>query len=119
MPSRVGKGVSTPRPVSPSKVRGGLYSKIKLCPEFSESLKSSSVKSKVPKTRIELNRVVWDHIDRTKNVGRVVSFDSWKDIRVRDALGIHGDVPIFEKDGISKHVNSVILDVHDEQEGSQ
>jgi len=113
MDTKRGKGVKSPqkvRPTSPSKSpRGGLSKNITLKNEFVKAIKTSTVKVKVPKTRPDLMKTVWEFVDKSKNTGRVVSFDAWKDTSVRDALGIKGDVPIFDKNGMSSHVNTVIV----------
>ena len=108
--SKGGKSPQKVRPKSPPKSpRGGLSKNITLKDDFVKAIKTSTVKVKVPKNRTELIKTVWEFVDKSKNSGRVVSFDSWKDTNVRDALGIKSDVPIFDKNGMSSHINSVIV----------
>lgn len=113
--SKGGRSPQKVRPKSPPRSppkspRGGLSKNITLKDDFIKAIKASTVKVKVPKTRTDLIKTVWEFVDKSKNSGRVVSFDAWKDTNVRDALGIKSDVPIFDKNGMSSHINSVISD---------
>lgn len=112
--TKITKSPQKLRPNSPPKSppkshRGGLSKNIVVKDNFLNAIKASTVKVKVPKTRMDLNKLVWEFVDKSKNSGRIVSFDSWKDTSVRDALGIKGDVPIFDKNGLASYINTIIL----------
>lgn len=103
------KSRGVPKSRSRSPFRGGLSKNIVLTDDFSKAIKESSVKVKVPKTRMELNKIIWDFVDKSKNSGRIISFNSWKDTSVREALGIKGDIPIFDKKGVASYIQKVIV----------